>query len=112
MKHKAAANLHKILEREANALMRGQINDALALSAQKLDLSQKLSGASPAELARLRQLATRNQGLFDSAAQGIRALLDRMKDLQSAQNGLQTYTENGQRETIYHGKSGKLERRA
>ena len=32
MKHKAAANLHKILESEANALMRGQINDALALS--------------------------------------------------------------------------------
>lgn len=112
MKHKAAANLHKILESEAKALMRGQINDALALSAQKLDLSQQLRGASPAELARLRQLATRNQGLFDSAAQGIRALLDRMKDLQSAQNGLQTYTESGQRETIYQSKAAKLERRA
>ncbi|OYU38792.1 MAG: hypothetical protein CFE33_13220 [Pseudorhodobacter sp. PARRP1] len=64
------------------------------LDAALLDLPQPMD---PKILARLQRLADRNARSAGAAAKGVRAAIQRMKDVRQIASGMITYDENGQR---------------
>lgn len=64
------------------------------LDAALLDLSQPIEEKA---LLRIQRLAERNARSAGAAAKGVRAAIQRMKDVRQIASGMVTYDENGQR---------------
>ena len=92
--------LDALLDREHAALMTGALEQLDPITQQKtalIDEMGTLEGPERESLAPLRQKAERNQVLFDSAMEGVRAVANRMADLRSVRSGLATYDSHGRR---------------
>ncbi len=106
--------LDALLERERAALMAGALDQLDPIAQQKMALIEELSaleGPERERLATLREKAERNQVLFDSAMQGVRAVASRMADLRSVRSGLATYDSLGRAKNIAEARSS-IEKRA
>ncbi|WP_171124510.1 MULTISPECIES: flagellar export chaperone FlgN [unclassified Ruegeria] len=108
-------SLEEVLDLERNALVQGDL-DRLG---QMMPEKEKLIGAlnqfpvrESDELVRLQRKVERNQALLNSAADGIRAVADRMAELRRVRNELSTYSADGQRKGFAVRSNATLEKRA
>ena len=107
--------LDQILDSERTALMAGDLSKLEDLLAKKEKIVGKLNAVSELErdsLERVQSKLSRNQGLLDSAMDGIRSVAARMAELRRIRKGLDVYDKSGRR-TRYGTRSGaNLEKRA
>ncbi|WP_282152945.1 flagellar biosynthesis protein FlgN [Ruegeria atlantica] len=108
-------SLEDVLELERNALVQGDL-DCLHHTAPE---KEKLIGAindldvfDSDELIRLQRKVERNQALLNSAAEGIRAVANRMAELRRVRQEFTTYGADGQRSEFAVRHQAKLEKRA
>lgn len=107
--------LDTILEDERNVLLAGKLDEIPDLLGRKEELFDRLSDVnieSGAALEELQSKVTRNQALLEGALRGIRSVADRMSALRHMRHSLDTYDQQGQRQTITIGSENKLEKRA
>ena len=106
--------LKELLKRERDALISGDLSAIPDLVEQKelliADLSRSQHEGEDLESVKTRLL--HNQAMLESAMEGIRAVANRMKELQEVRSGLQTYDRSGKRHQIGGGYKPKLEKRA
>lgn len=107
--------LEEILDLERAALIEGDLNRIGHMMPEK----EKLVGAiremqvfGSEDLIRLQQKVDRNQGLLNSAADGIRAVMTRMAELRKIRQEFTTYDASGQRTGYAVRRVTKLEKRA
>ena len=102
-----AAALEQLFDREAEALREADFARLEGLLAQKEQLSEALSAATPPlGVDRARQLqarAVRNAGLLDAVRDGLRAGADRIGMLTAPAAALQTYDGRGRRVDLPQG---------
>lgn len=108
-------SLEDVLELERNALVQGDLDRLHNTAPEK----EKLIGAindldvfDSDELIRLQRKVERNQALLNSAAEGIRAVANRMAELRRVRQEFTTYGADGQRSEFAVGHQAKLEKRA
>ena len=108
-------SLEDVLELERNALVQGDLDRLHHTAPEK----EKLIGAindldvfDSDELIRLQRKVERNQALLNSAAEGIRAVANRMAELRRVRQELTTYGADGQRSELAVRHQAKLEKRA
>ncbi|MFD0910586.1 flagellar biosynthesis protein FlgN [Ruegeria arenilitoris] len=107
--------LEEVLDLERRALVEGDLDRLGQMMPQK----EKLIGAinemqvhDSDGLIRLHQKVERNQGLLNSAAEGIRAVMNRMAELRKIRQEFTTYDASGQRNGFAVRQDPKLEKRA
>jgi len=108
-------DLDRLLDHERQALIDGQLDRIPPLMEQKERLIDRLRDADLLErshLAAVQSKVTRNQGLLESAMEGIRAVADRMADLRRVRQGLETYDRTGQKTKITTATNTSVEKRA
>lgn len=111
----AMTALDRLLEREREALIGGDLDFLVGLFEEKKRLIDKVNDqaeASEPDLENLQKKALRNQALLDSALQGIRSVANRMSTLHRIRQTLDTYDETGQRRSIDAQPNRKMEKRA
>lgn len=108
-------SLEEVLELERTALVQGDLDRLHHTAPEK----EKLIGAindlevlDSDELIRLRKKVERNQALLNSAADGIRAVANRMAELRRVRQEFSTYGADGQRNGFAVRQHVKLEKRA
>ncbi|WP_170563603.1 flagellar biosynthesis protein FlgN [Ruegeria atlantica] len=108
-------SLEEVLELERNALVRGELDRLHHTAPEK----EKLIGAindldvfGSDELISLQKKVERNQELLNSAAEGIRAVANRMAELRRVRQEFSTYGADGQRSEFAVRHQAKLEKRA
>ena len=108
-------SLEEVLDLERNALIEGDLDRLNHTAPEK----EKLIGAinelevfDSDELIRLQKKVARNQALLNSAAEGIRAVADRMAELRRVRQEFSTYGADGQRNGFAVRQNAKLEKRA
>ncbi|WP_170427533.1 flagellar biosynthesis protein FlgN [Ruegeria arenilitoris] len=108
-------SLEEVLDLERNALVEGDLDRLHHTAPEK----EKLIGAlndlevfDSDELMRLQKKVERNQALLNSAAEGIRAVADRMAELRRVRQEFSTYGADGQRSGFAVRHHAKLEKRA
>lgn len=113
--HDLITALEEVLDLERSALAAGDLDRLGPLIPQK----EKLIGAinemqvhDSEDLIRLQKKVERNQGLLNSASEGIRAVMDRMAELKKIRQEFTTYTASGQRNGFAVRQDTKLEKRA
>jgi flagellar biosynthesis/type III secretory pathway chaperone len=107
--------LHDLLEREREALLRGDLDLLVRQLEEKKSLIDTLNGADRADGGELRDLqgkVMRNQALLDSALEGIRSVANRMSALHRIRRSLDTYDESGRKTTIEGLRDRTMEKRA
>lgn len=107
--------LEEVLDLERSALVNGNLDCLEHMLPQK----EKLIGAindmqvfGSDELLALQQKVQRNQSLLNSAADGIRAVADRMAELREVRQEFTTYDSTGRRNGFDVRQATKLEKRA
>ncbi|MGI1662043.1 flagellar biosynthesis protein FlgN [Palleronia sp. KMU-117] len=105
--------LEDLLERERRLILSGRLADLGRHAEAKARIVDALSREvrDPRHLDRLRAAASRNQGLLDAAAEGIREVRDRLTDMRRSVGSLATYSSDGERHVVST-TPGQLERRA
>ena len=108
------ARLDRLLDEERAALIAGRLDRIATLGAEKDALLVDLPSldGGPADLARLRGKAERNERLMASALDGIRMVSDRLATMRRLRDQLDTYDQTGRRNPITPPRPGKVERRA
>lgn len=108
-------SLEEVLDLERNALVEGDLDQLNHMAPEK----EKLIGAinelqvmDSEDLIRLQKKVARNQALLNSAADGIRAVADRMAELRRVRGEFSTYGADGQRSGFAVRSHAKLEKRA
>lgn len=104
--------LEKLLDRERNALLAGDLETIAGLAEEKERLIGQLSGSAVPGLEGLRNKAARNQALLNSALEGIRAVADRLEAVRQLRGTLDTYDSNGRRHSIDGLRQPRVEKRA
>ncbi|MCE8006481.1 flagellar biosynthesis protein FlgN [Aestuariivita sp.] len=107
--------LDALLETERSALLAGNVAEINRLADHKEGLIDKLNALSdlaPPTLAPLHDKLTRNQTLIASALEGIRAVADRMAEMRSVRQSLQTYDRSGTIQEIAADPKRTVEKRA
>ncbi len=107
--------LEDLLDIERNALVQGDLTDLGRLTPEKESLIGAIHGLQVLEsddLFRVQKKAARNQALLNSAAEGIRAVADRMTELNRVRQEFSTYDASGQRSGFALRLQAKLEKRA
>lgn len=114
MKTTVTDRLEALIQSEREALMSGDLERIAEILAQKEPLiSELLSEPLAAEkIAPIRRDLKRNQELFDHALSGIRAVADRLADLNKARAGLETYDAQGRKSAIVSATRTNLQRKA
>ncbi len=108
-------SLETLLDRERKALTSGELDQLGGILAQKETLIERLNALDAMEqtnLSQVRDKVTRNQDLLNSALEGIRAVANRMSDLQRVRHGLETYDETGRKSQFSTLVQSKVEKRA
>ncbi len=107
--------LQKVLDLERTALVEGDLERMDGMMPEK----EKLIGAinqlqvlESADLIVLHRKLERNQALLNSAAEGIRAVTERMAELRRVRQEFSTYDATGHRSGYPMRSAVKLERRA
>ncbi|MBI6629371.1 flagellar biosynthesis protein FlgN [Pontibaca salina] len=106
--------LSLLLDHEHAALLAGGLGQLDSILQQKTALVDALGTFGDSErhrLAPVKQKAERNQVLFDSAMEGVRAVAKRMAILRSVRTGLATYDRSGRRADYSAGKQSSIETR-
>ena len=107
--------LDTLLDRERQALVRGDLDQLGRMLDQKQGLIEKINALNTLErgnLALVHDKVTRNQELLNSAMEGIRAVASRMADLRRVRHGLETYDKSGRRTRIETQVQSSVEKRA
>ena len=107
--------LDELLDRERTALIRGDMETIGRLTPLKEDMIGRLvrpDAADRRRLDRIRAKADRNHVLLTSALTGLRAISDRLAELQRVRRGLETYDSRGRREKLSDPAAARLEKRA
>jgi flagellar biosynthesis/type III secretory pathway chaperone len=104
--------LTDLLERERKALISGDLEGLARLADEKERLMGVAATMTASGLQALREKATRNQELLNSALEGIRSVAARLDALREARDTLNTYDRSGQRQSIDTQRRPKIERRA
>ncbi|KUJ78991.1 flagellar export chaperone FlgN [Ruegeria profundi] len=108
-------SLEDVLDLERTALVDGDLNRLNQVVPEKeklIDTINELQVFESAELIRLQKKVERNQLLLNSAAEGIRAVADRMAELRRVRQEFTTYGADGQRNGFAVRRNPKLEKRA
>ena len=103
-----------ILEQERSALLRADFEELSAISEKKAIIIEELRSrrdANPDDMQALKTEVLRNEVLFEQSLAGIRAVGDRIAELQRVRENLDTYDRRGQKKTIRNSKHS-FERRA
>ncbi|MDU8929621.1 flagellar biosynthesis protein FlgN [Alisedimentitalea sp. MJ-SS2] len=105
----------KLLDRERQALLEGDLEHLVTQLEEKEALIERLNecedaGGEPLNALQVKVL--RNQALLDSALQGIRSVASRMSALHRIRRSLDTYDESGRKTTIESLAEPKVEKRA
>lgn len=97
-----AHQLDQYLQRERDALRAGKVEDlADLLPVKEVLLAKIMSDPPPAgALAGLREKAERNQELMAAAADGVRAVIEKLEAFGRAAGPIQSYSGSGAKETI------------
>jgi len=109
-----AAKLDALLETERTALLRGDLK-AIAAGVQekeRLIVAFEALDAPHAGLADLQAKVRRNQALFDGALQGIRSVALRIASFRRIRKSMDTYDQQGRKQTIPGDVVRKVEKRA
>lgn len=108
-------HLDDVLDWERDALLKGDL-DSIVRSLQSkehlLDALSQIEIDTQAGLDALKQKATHNQHLLNSALEGIRAVADRIAALRQARNTLETYDKTGSKIVIGGLQGQSVEKRA
>ena len=104
--------LADLLERERNALISGDLDGLARLADEKERLIEDATDLNASGLQALREKASRNQELLNSALEGIRSVASRLDALREARDTLNTYDRSGQRQRIDTLRRPRVERRA
>ncbi|UWR02537.1 flagellar export chaperone FlgN [Ruegeria conchae] len=107
--------LEDLLDQERKALIGGDLDDLNRLAPEKEDLIDALNGLKVIDsddLVRVQMKVARNQALLTSAAEGIRAVAERMSELRRVRQEFSTYDAAGQRNGYSVRLQAKLEKRA
>lgn len=113
--HSLIEQLDGVLEAERHALLAGdldQISGLLEVKEALIDTLNTIEPAAQPELQKLQDKVTRNQALLDGALQGIRKVAARMAAFRKIRRTLDTYDENGRKQTIQGIVDFKMEKRA
>ena len=94
------ARARACLAEERALLKAGRIADLQAAAANREQAFADLDGASPDDLADLREMARLNGALIAAAGDGIRAALARVNELSRATGPIGSYTATGARQEI------------
>lgn len=108
-------SLFDLLACEREALVCGDFNALHDLGVRKEEIIDKISGGPPLEADRyhgLQDKIERNQRLLTSAQEGIKAVANRLAEMQRVRQGLETYDRTGQRSRIATRQPVNLEKRA
>ncbi|WP_299664371.1 flagellar biosynthesis protein FlgN [uncultured Ruegeria sp.] len=107
--------LEDLLDLERVALVEGELGELNRLVPEKeslIDALNELSVMNSGDLVRVQQKVARNQALLSSAAEGIRAVAERMSELRRVRQEFSTYDATGQRNGYALRPQAKLEKRA
>jgi flagellar biosynthesis/type III secretory pathway chaperone len=104
--------LADLLERERSALISGDLEGLARLADEKERLIGDAATMTASGLQSLKEKATRNEALLNSALEGIRSVAARLDALREARDTLNTYDRSGQRQSIDTQRRPKIERRA
>ncbi|WP_299948410.1 flagellar biosynthesis protein FlgN [uncultured Ruegeria sp.] len=107
--------LEDLLDLERVALVEGDLGELNRLVPEKeslIDALNELSVMNSGDLVRVQQKVARNQALLSSAAEGIRAVAERMSELRRVRQEFSTYDATGQRNGYALRPQAKLEKRA
>jgi len=108
----AAYAMLDILDRERKMILDGDISELERFAKEKETIARHLPGLrDPRLISRLSHAARRNANLIEAAAKGVRAAIDRVKDIRAQAGRLNTYTKDGMRAS-HATSAGSLERRA
>lgn len=107
--------LERLLDRERQALIDGDLGRLSDLVERKQDLIDRinaLGAVDGADLDQLRRKVSRNQELLNSALDGIRAVAGRIAELRRVRRGLETYDRSGRKTCIETRARPNVEKRA
>ncbi|MEX0306133.1 MAG: flagellar biosynthesis protein FlgN [Ruegeria sp.] len=107
--------LEDLLDNERAALIQGDLTDVSRFTPEKETLIGAINDLHVLEsddLSRVQKKVARNQALLNSAAEGIRAVADRMSELRRIKQEFSTYDASGQRNGFALRSQAKLEKRA
>lgn len=107
--------LDDILDREREALLKGELDMIARLLEEKesmFDRLQDISVETPAPLENLQGKVRRNQALLDGALRGINSVAERMSTLRKVRKTLETYDSSGRKTSIQSAPTNKVEKRA
>ena len=109
-----AAALDDLLDRERQALLRGDLDGLIRLHASKESLLEQLNrtGGDLDNLSAVQKKLHRNQSLVQSALRGVRSAIQKVQQARNNQGQVVTYTESGSRNTVHVTSTGSMERRA
>ncbi len=109
------AELESLLDQEREAILAGEIEVVARLGTQKEAFLTAEAPPQPGDsaiLQRLRRKAEKNQHLLGSVLKGIRAVTSRLKVLRDGSGTLNTYNQQGARQTVGPAPGTSIERRA
>lgn len=107
--------LDDLLERERQALMKGDVDGVARLHDEKASLVDALNQFDAQEASELRDLndkVLRNQLLLDTALDGIRSVARRLAAIRRVKQSLETYDEAGRKTSVDMGVDRSVEKRA
>ncbi|WP_424831687.1 flagellar biosynthesis protein FlgN [Ruegeria sp.] len=107
--------LEEVLDHERTALVEGDLDSLETMALEKERLIDAISGLQVPDsddLIRVQKKVDRNQALLSSAAEGIRAVADRMSELRRVRREFSSYDAAGQRSGFTVRGKVRLEKRA
>ncbi len=115
MPNELIESLEQLLDRERKSLECGDLDKVSSEAPEKEKLIDALATMQVIEtddLIRVSRKLERNQSLLNSAADGIRAVTDRLAELRRVRQEFSTYDASGQRSGYQMRTRAKLEKRA
>ncbi len=107
--------LNALLDREQAALLAGDLGALEPIAEEKEQLLAELRDVeidARDELQRLHDQLDRNRDLLLGAMEGIRSVVDRIRELRQLRRSLDTYNKEGLRQSLATERDHQLERRA
>lgn len=107
--------LEGLLDLERKALIEGQLDQLGRMLSEKERLIESVgldAIARSDQMLRLRKKVERNQALLESAADGVRSVINRMAELRRVRRGLNTYDASGRRNCYPVRVQAQLEKKA
>lgn len=92
----------KLLEREKNALLAGDLETVLEIGQSKEVLAEKLEGADQDQLKLVQSKLSQNMKLLSAAQSGVGDAVAKLRQLQSSRTKLSSYDKSGNATEIRH----------